>query len=241
MTMYRTVVAAAAGALLLSSQVASAGLVVYDMETNFKGAIILPTLRTEDFEALGGESAPLPLFAQTPGQQGTLNGPNTVRSVEENGRKSVGGGFNYWLGGNDPFEITFAAGIQAFGFWGTDIGDFTNDCPISSTAPCSNAGGSVTVEFFTGLLDPDAAFTHTFTGANSEGNELFRGFVDSTGATYKKIRITNRQAGWDGQGFDLMMIGDVEVRQPPNPTPEPGVLALLGLGLLSVYGTRRRR
>lgn len=237
MTMYRNVIAAAAVAVLMSSQVANAGLTVYTGESTFTGALTSGTLKTENFETLGGESAPVSLFS---GGLGTLTGPNTVRTAAENGRHSIGGGTNYWLGGAQPFEISFAAGIQAFGFWGTDIGDFSNDC-TSSTAGCSNSGGSVKVEFFKLATDATAAFSDTFTGADSNGNELFRGYVDSSGAVYQKIRITNLQAQWDGQGFDQLMIGDVAIVPPDNRTPEPGMLALLGLGLLGVVGSRRRR
>lgn len=241
MTMYRNVIAAAAVAVLMSSQTANAGLTVYTGESTFTTALTVGTVMTEDFEALGGETGGVPLFTGgvAPGV-GTLDGPNIVRTAAENGRHSVGGGSNYWLGGAQPFEIVFAAGIQAFGFWGTDIGDFSNDC-TSSTAGCTNAGGSVKVEFFKLATDTTASFSDTFTGADSNGNELFRGYVDSSGTEYQKVRITNLQAQWDGQGFDKMMIGDVAIVPPDNRTPEPGMLALLGLGLLGVVGSRRRR
>ena len=68
------------------------------------------------------------------------------------------------------------------------------------------------------------------------GSLLFWGFIDTTTA-YTKIAFGNTNAGTDFFGFDDMTIGD---RQQIR-VPEPASLALVGLSLLALTATRRRR
>jgi hypothetical protein len=234
--MFRKLMSAAAVAAMLAAPAAHAALTTYMTVDSFSGALIAGSLQTESFEGYAaGDSGVLPVFSTA----GTLTGADQVKDGINNGRHATTGDM-YWEGGSEPFEVTFASAIQAFGFFGIDIGDFTSDCGSDT---CLAPGGALKLEFFTKAGDAAPAQTEIVNGEDSDGSANFYGFVDATGASYEMIRFTNLQSIWDGQGFDDLMIGRVEVidEPPVGNVPEPGMLAMVGLGLLSLSALRRRR
>lgn len=87
-------------------------------------------------------------------------------------------------------QFTFSTDIAAFGFYGTDFGDFAIAQAIQAVLTDSD----------------DVETTHTITdaSAHSEGNLIFWGFVDDT-KVYKKIVIFVEQTGespGEGLGID---------------------------------------
>jgi len=132
-------------------------------------------------------------------------------------------GEQWWLSG-EPFSITFDTPISAFGFYGTDIGDFNGQLTID----LQDQAGNVTQQVVNNEVD------------GPSGSLLFWGFIDPT-VKYTRITFGNTAPGYDGFGFDDMVVGDLGQIKPPNGVPEPFSLALVGAALLGVLATRRRR
>ena len=197
---------------------------------------------TETFEGFTeGDIAPLPItFAGSSGDiKAKLTGtgeivktiPPTPGDSDPNAGRfnTTGAGAapvdGKWWEVAGAFQIDFEVPISAFGFYGTDIGDFS---------------GQVTVD----LTDFSGA-VHSFTINNKVGGAnaslLFWGFTD-TGNSYSKIVFGNTSAGGvDGFGFDDMVVGDKGQIVPPGSVPAPGPLALIGLGLVGLAASRHRR
>lgn len=186
----------------------------------------LTGVSNEGFETFtDGINAPLILsFAGSSGSLGaTLSGSGTVvvNASGGAGRFNTTPGGDTWFDVSGSFAIDFATAISAFGFYGTDIGDFN---------------GQVTIDL-TDSNDVVTQLTVANTANGNNGSLLFWGFTD-TGNSYKRVAFGNTAAGTDFFGFDDMVIGDQ--RQIVNPTPEPGSLALVGLSLAGLAATRRR-
>jgi hypothetical protein len=179
---------------------------------------------SEDFESFA-DNTPAPLNITFPGSTGsitaTITGQGQIQDSPGAGRFNTSpGGSKYWEV-SGTFVINFSDPISAFGFYGTDIGDFN---------------GRVTVA----LLDTNNDVTNLIiqnTQNGPNGSALFWGFID-TASAYTRITFGNTAAGVDFFGFDVFVIGD---RQQVTPVPEPGTLALVALGMLAALRAGRRR
>ena len=182
---------------------------------------------TEGFESFS-TGANLPLKIDFPVSSGavtaTLNTTSTSTSVSTEVRISPGLGrfatsgntyLNIALG--DGFTVSFSESISAFGFYGTDIGDYSGQLLMKMT------NGSTV----------DVAVPHTANSPN--GALLFWGFID-TENSYSSIEFSNT-SGTDSFGFDDMTIG---VREQIAPVPEPATMLLLGFGLIGIAGLRKK-
>lgn len=126
--------------------------------------------------------------------------------------------------GSGAFEITFAQATAAFGFHAIDVGDF---------------GGTMSLEILDksgNVIDTIAAKNLTGTAAN--GSVLYLGVSSDAAATdFWGVRfLSTGGTSVDVFGFDNFTIAgrDQLVTDPPGTdVPEPGTLALLGLGLLA--------
>lgn len=180
---------------------------------------------TEDFET----PTTLPEI-QFPGSSGditaTLNGDATIYSTPFGGRFATSGSRFVETASGSGFNITFSTAISAFGFYGTDIGDFGNNLILRLT---KEGGGTVDLSVGNNV------------GANgsSEGSLLFFGFIDVNQA-YTRIDFLNTPGGEDVFGFDDMIIGDSSqiVNPPAVPLPAAGWLLLAAVGGLSLMKRR---
>lgn len=212
-------------------------------EAGFK-ANLSSNVSTENFEGQAESAvAPLTLSFLNATTNVTTNaeltgGSGKVKAVTPGftdgaGRYSIpsASSSKFWLvdaGGS--FEIKFTSAVAAFGFYGTDIGDF---------------GGTVSVS----LLDASGGVIETLPvpakigdAGSTDGSVLFFGALsDAVASDFWGVRFsTTVVGGEDFFGFDNFTIATRDQVTPPNPTPIPGTLLLAGLGLAGVGAMRRR-
>ena len=200
----------------------------------------LGTPQVENFEnQTVGQGPPLTLAfgSGNTAVNATLSGVNgAVQSVVTpiEGRYSVPGGNQFWAAtatsSGDTFNIAFSANVEAFGFFGIDIGDF---------------GGTLSMELLNaaGNMMGTGFPVNTGTGSSRDGSVLYFGIrADNPGEWFRGIRfrLTNTTTQLDAFAFDSFTVVGALRTTPPGQIPEPGTLALIGLALLASSLVRRR-
>ncbi len=194
---------------------------------------------TETFEAiLHLTLAPLPLTFPGAGTA-TLTGDGIVLDLDALGLPApltIAGrypisGVKHWDAG-DVFSVGFSSPVAAFGFYGSDIGDF---------------GGQVTLTL-KGAADVVLTVPSVINGVG--GSVLYFGVID-TENPFTSLTFGNTAVGFDSFGFDDMTIGSLAqvVTSPPSPPPVPeipepstGLLMATGVaGLRMLQRVRKTR
>lgn len=150
-------------------------------------------------DRINGDRAPFSFtFANTSGSiTATLTDPGSGSVVNgaTSGRfNTTAAGTNYWkcnetAAGGNVLVLTFSPPISAFGFYGTDVGDF---------------GGSLTLTVrnsSTLVSTPLSVGNAIGSSGSTSGCLLFYGFIDKT-ATYDRIVFTGNGSTSDFFGFD---------------------------------------
>jgi len=177
--------------------------------------LVLGGTGTEDFEGFtAGEGAPLVVDFTV--LTATLTGSGQVANVtpgttDGDGRYATSGA-QYW-DTDQNFTVDFSQPVQAFGFYGIDMGDFA---------------GQLTITYDTGVQQ-NVDIPHTVNGPT--GSVLYFGFVSPQ--AFSSITFSNSDQG-DVFAFDDFT---VQLTVPPPPPGPPSVAiptqSPLGLGVLA--------
>lgn len=175
---------------------------------------------TETFEGFSvGQSAPLAVDFGSAGTATLTGSVSVYQGTNSVGRYPISGQ-RYLETTSENFILTFNQPIAAFGFYGTDLGDFNGRVTVTTVG-----GISIVYEI-----------PHSLGGGNNDGKTVYWGVIDTVNP-FVQIVFGNSAAGTDYFGFDDFSIGSM---QQVKPTPEPTTMLLLGLGVLGLAGLRKR-
>lgn len=180
-----------------------------------------------------------------------LSGDGLFNDDTSGGRSAFAGSV-YLQGGVQSFSVEFFSAVRAFGFWGTDIGDF-------GTPGAGVLVLDLAIEFDDKLVDLPSdtncagavgatVLTCSISGGESDRTESFWGLIATSGPAITKVTFTNKTVTTpttgpavinDLQGFRGFVTGTVAVEPGGDPVPEPGTLLLAALGLTAAARARR--
>ena len=241
MTQYR--VAAVAAAFALFGQMAQAAPITFFGEDLNPAGTVDPTgnaasakgsflsslsgnIGTEDFE----DATEASLDCAGSGISGSmsLNG-GSIDNAPNTGRFATSGSTYVSSGGG--LEINFGTAINAFGFYGTDVGDFGSSLSLILT-DINNATTQIDItEHSLGYM------------GDTDGRLMFFGFIDTMNQ-YTKVTFLAPEFEYEASEEKTVMIPDVfgiddVTIAEISPVPVPASLPLLVVSLAGLYGARR--
>ncbi len=188
---------------------------------------------TENFEGFATGTT-VPITVSFPGAgTATLSGDGTIVSGNDSGgRFPISGTQFLETSAGAGFNLAFSSPIAAFGFFGTDIGDFGGQAVLTLT-DVNGVTSTITVPNTSG------------NNGSTTGSALYFGFYDKSD-TYTNIQFQDTSTQ-DVFGFDDFSIGSTSQVVPVSPapppitavTPEPATYSLFGAGLLAAVAFKR--
>ncbi len=192
----------------------------------------------------------------------TLSGGNGKVQVNQpagqafNGRYSVGPdaeqpGTKFWeVEANEEettFELSFSRKVEAFGFFGVDIGDFNGSLFLDFLGATGDVLFTVDTQAELGGALPGGGSVLYLGVKATEASLYFEGVRFRTGASILAQSLqSSGNADDPGQslsdlfGFDSFSVVAAPGTQPPNGVPAPGTALLLGSALAGLALMRRR-
>jgi hypothetical protein len=181
----------------------------------------LARVGTETFEEYATNTF-VPLTANFSGLgSAVLSGTGTVVSGNDGGGRFPISGTQYLLtdaGGG--FNLKFNNPVSAFGFYATDIGDFGGQILLTLT----DENGQLS-----NLTVPNTVGSN----GSTSGSVLYYAFLDNSNA-YSNIMFSDTSTP-DIFAFDNITVGSTSA------APEPGAFALIGIGMVGLFGMGRVR
>jgi len=141
-----------------------------------------------------------------------------------------------WIESDSAFTISLGSDAGAFGFYGTDFGDFDGTLTISLYRTVNGVDQLVEDNAFTDSSGAPLQPRNTTTA--QDGSLLFFGFASDQLFNKMVFTINQGSGPLDYLGFDDIMIGNLRTPTGGN-IPEPGSLALAGLALFAAGWARK--
>ncbi len=178
---------------------------------------------TENFEGFtpGGFTPPAQGINFGGAGTATLNSTSTtfIRNSPGAGRFATSGSQYIETQAGAGFNVTFSSAVAAFGFYGTDIGDFGNTLILRFTRTDNTT------------FDINVGNT-----LNIDGTGLFFGVIASAGDQFTRVDFLNEPGGVDVFGFDDLTVGSLQ-----QVIPLPSAAGLGFVGLAGLAARRRAR